>query len=238
VIQADTGLSTSQVCVLSGLPLPAFAAAAAVAPRLAGQFGLERSLFGAVAVSMVGIIIRSLPTSVALFGGTALLGIGIGCSNVLLLGLIKRDFPRHIEMMTATYATTAISPIMASDGLHRIAVFRFLRRRHLATDYLENPSIQQFRGWLGPLFVPGGVVGGIVRRPTARGRMRDQRWLAGTSATFGVIGFAGFGSIDGLPLRRHRAGDPRCSARRDTLLDDTTHRLDGYRAAPGRTIAA
>lgn len=66
VLRADTGLSSSQVGALNALPLLAFAAVAAVAPRIAREFGLERSLFGAVVVTLIGTVVRSLPTNAAL----------------------------------------------------------------------------------------------------------------------------------------------------------------------------
>nr|VUD34798.1 cyanate transporter [Raoultella sp. NCTC 9187] len=41
-----------------------------------------------------------------LFGGTAVIGCGIALGNVLLPGLIKRDFSQHVAKMTGAYSLT------------------------------------------------------------------------------------------------------------------------------------
>lgn len=41
-----------------------------------------------------------------LFIGTAIIGCGIALGNVLLPGLIKRDFPQHVAKMTGAYSLT------------------------------------------------------------------------------------------------------------------------------------
>jgi len=252
VLRADTGLSSSQVGALNTLPLLAFAAVAAVAPRIAREFGLERSLFGAVVVTMIGTVVRSLPANAALFGGTALLGCGIGCSNVLLPGLIKRDFPRHIEIMTATYATTLGVTAAISSGVAvpiagvapggwrtalgcwalialagalvwlprlgvttrppRVAGSPGVWRSALAWQVTAFIGLQSFgfyvvvtwlptilqthhysssaAGWELFLYQAVSLVASSAA-PVMAGRMRDQRWLAGVSGVFGVIGFSG-----------------------------------------------
>jgi CP family cyanate transporter-like MFS transporter len=41
-----------------------------------------------------------------LFIGTAVIGCGIALGNVLLPGLIKRDFSQHVARMTGAYSLT------------------------------------------------------------------------------------------------------------------------------------
>lgn len=53
-----------------------------------------------------GIAIRSLPSPPFLFGGTTLIGCGIALGNVLLPGLIKRDFSQHVAKLTGAYSLT------------------------------------------------------------------------------------------------------------------------------------
>ena len=105
-IRADYGLSTAQTGLLTTLPLLAFALVSPLAAAVARRWGIERSLFAAMLLICVGIAIRSLPSSGFLFSGTAIIGCGIALGNVLLPGLIKRDFSQHVAKLTGAYSLT------------------------------------------------------------------------------------------------------------------------------------
>jgi MFS transporter, CP family, cyanate transporter len=102
-IRADTGISNTVAGLLTALPLLAFGFGSTLMPKLARRFGIERTLFGSLIVLTAGILLRSAPSTVALFTGTAVLGLAITVGNVLLPSLIKRDFPGHIGLMTGMY---------------------------------------------------------------------------------------------------------------------------------------
>jgi CP family cyanate transporter-like MFS transporter len=116
-IRTDLHLSGAGAGVLGMLPLLAFAGIAPVAPAIARRIGLERSLVVALAVHTVGLVLRALPGVVALFVGTALIGIAIGMVNVLLLALIKRDNPGRAAALTGLYTTTMGTFAMLGSGL-------------------------------------------------------------------------------------------------------------------------
>ncbi|ASG55011.1 MAG TPA: cyanate MFS transporter [Salmonella bongori] len=105
-IRADYGLSTAQTGLLTTLPLLAFALVSPLAASIARRFGMERSLFAAMLLICAGIALRSLPSTVLLFIGTAIIGCGIALGNVLLPGLIKRDFSQHVARLTGAYSLT------------------------------------------------------------------------------------------------------------------------------------
>lgn len=105
-IRADYGLTTAQTGLLTTLPLLAFALVSPLAATVARRWGIERSLLAAMLLICMGIAIRSLPSSGALFGGTAVIGCGIALGNVLLPGLIKRDFSQHVAKLTGAYSLT------------------------------------------------------------------------------------------------------------------------------------
>lgn len=105
-IRADYGLSTAQVGLLTTLPLLAFAFISPLAAGIARRIGMERSLFVALLLICCGIAIRSLPSAALLFTGTAVTGCGIALGNVLLPGLIKRDFPGKVAKFTGAYSLT------------------------------------------------------------------------------------------------------------------------------------
>jgi CP family cyanate transporter-like MFS transporter len=105
-IRADTGISNGLVGLLTALPLLAFAALSPLAPGLARRWGMEFTLLASLIVLTAGILLRSLPSVAALFAGTAMLGLAIAVGNVLLPGLMKRDFPTRVGLMTSIYSTT------------------------------------------------------------------------------------------------------------------------------------
>jgi CP family cyanate transporter-like MFS transporter len=103
-IRGDTGISHGLAGLITTLPLLAFAAMSSLAPRLGRRFGIERTLLASMVVLIVGILLRSSGPVAALFAGTALLGLAIAAGNVLLPGLVKRDFPGRAGWMTGLYS--------------------------------------------------------------------------------------------------------------------------------------
>lgn len=106
MIRASYGLSTAQTGLLTTLPLLAFAVVSPLVAGLARRYGMERSLAGAMILMMAGIAVRSLDSAGGLFTGTALTGCAIALGNVLLPGLIKRDFPGQVARLTGAYSLT------------------------------------------------------------------------------------------------------------------------------------
>lgn len=117
LIRSDTGIGHTMAGLLTSLPLIAFAAVSPFAPRLAKRFGLETALLLAVIIVTGGITLRLLPSVVALYAGTALLGCGIALSNVLLPSLIKRDFPLRVGMVTGLYSVSMNMFASISSGI-------------------------------------------------------------------------------------------------------------------------
>jgi CP family cyanate transporter-like MFS transporter len=105
-IRADYALTTAQTGLLTTLPLLAFALVSPLAAGVARRWGIERSLFAAMLLICAGIAIRSLPSPLFLFAGTTVIGCGIALGNVLLPGLIKRDFSQHVAKLTGAYSLT------------------------------------------------------------------------------------------------------------------------------------
>jgi MFS transporter, CP family, cyanate transporter len=111
-ITLDAGLPGWTVVVLTTVPVTLLGVFAPLAPVLARKFGAERVLLGAMAVLTAGLLLR--PVEVpggghlpALLAGTAACGAAIALCNVLLPGLVKRDFPHRLGLMGGLY-TTAI----------------------------------------------------------------------------------------------------------------------------------
>ena len=106
LVQSELALSSVQAGLLTTLPLVAFGLLSPVVPLLARKHGLERALFAALSTIFAGIALRTVGPGWAVFVGTAILGAGIAVGNVLLPSLIRRDFPAHVTVMTASFALT------------------------------------------------------------------------------------------------------------------------------------
>ncbi|OBC17522.1 hypothetical protein A5784_24115 [Mycobacterium sp. 852013-50091_SCH5140682] len=103
-LRADTGLGATAVSVLTTLPLLCFGLFAMVAPAAGRRWGMDRVLAAALVVLLGGIGLRLVPSLPALFAGSAVAGIGIAVTNVLLPGVIKRDYPLRTGMVMGLYS--------------------------------------------------------------------------------------------------------------------------------------
>src|SRR5918997_254183 len=114
-IKTDTGMPNGVVGLLTTLPLLAFGVLSPVAPLLARRFGMEQALLASLLLLAAGILLRSAGAVAALFLGTAILGAAIVVGNVLLPGLVKREFPGRAGLMTSAYSTAlGISAALAA----------------------------------------------------------------------------------------------------------------------------
>ncbi|QKS46584.1 MFS transporter [Paenibacillus cellulosilyticus] len=125
-IRESTGLTNAVAGMLTTVPLLAFALMSPFAPKLARRYGMERVIFTALIVLLIGSVCRSLSWTSTLFVGTILIGSGISVLNVLVPSLVKRDFSSKIGLMTGVYSVSmnlcgalasGISIPLASTGL-------------------------------------------------------------------------------------------------------------------------
>jgi MFS transporter, CP family, cyanate transporter len=102
-ISAGVGLTSVMAGLLMTVPVLCFGVFGPAAPRLAHRFGIEATLAGVLVALVIGSALRLIPTASALFGSTVLVGAGIALGNILLPGLIKRDFPNSVGLMSGVY---------------------------------------------------------------------------------------------------------------------------------------
>lgn len=113
-IRQSVGISVTAAGLLNSLPLLAFACFSPLA-QFGRRFGLERTLVLAMMVLISGMLLRSQGSVTALFGGTILLGAGIAIANVLIPGVIKRDYASRVQSTTTLYAMSlGLSSAIAS----------------------------------------------------------------------------------------------------------------------------
>ncbi|MDT9691970.1 MFS transporter [Streptomyces sp. P9(2023)] len=108
-IAADFGLSSTASSLVTSVPVLFLGAGALVAPWLGRRFGIEAVLAAALVLLGAGILVRVLPSVYALYGGGVLVGTAIALLNVLMPGLIKRDFADRAASMTSLYTGAMIA---------------------------------------------------------------------------------------------------------------------------------
>jgi CP family cyanate transporter-like MFS transporter len=88
-----------------------------LAPRLARRIGVEKTMLGVLLLLALGTALRGLAPASALFLGTALAGACIAIANVLLPGLVKRDFAHRGALMTGLYTMALCAGAASAAGL-------------------------------------------------------------------------------------------------------------------------
>jgi len=116
-IQAQYNLSSTAAGLLTSLPLFAFGFISPYAAPLARRFGIELAIFISLLLLLAGLGIRYLNGTTWLYLGTALIGTGIAFGNVLLPGLLRRDFPHHIALVTALFTMVLVTMGGLGSGL-------------------------------------------------------------------------------------------------------------------------
>ncbi|MFI8965822.1 MFS transporter [Streptomyces sp. NPDC053493] len=110
-IQHTRHLTGLQLSILTTLPVLCLGAFAAWVPALARRTGTEPAITGALLLIAVGITLRGLPCTTALFAGTIIAGAGIATGNVLVPAVVKERFAQQIGRATGLAMT-----LMASSG--------------------------------------------------------------------------------------------------------------------------
>ncbi len=105
-IRLDTGLSNSALGLLTTLPVLAFGLFSVLTSLFTRKIGTEGTMAFALMLLTTGILLRVIPSHWVLFVGTGLLGIGIALGNVLMPGIVKREFPTRIGLITGIYSAT------------------------------------------------------------------------------------------------------------------------------------
>lgn len=116
-VMQETGLSTTGASLLTTLPVLCLGLFAPFAPKLAQRFGAERTLLGALLLLALGTGLRGFGSVPLLFLATFAAGAAIAIGNVLLPGLVKRDFTDKAAMMTGLYTMALCAGSAGAAGL-------------------------------------------------------------------------------------------------------------------------
>ena len=115
-VSAGLGLSASQAGLLTTLPVLCLGLFAPLAPRLARRWGSERVIVGILLMLALGLLARSTLGVPGLYLGSVVAGASIGIIGVLLPGIVKRDFPHRVGLMTGVYTMALCLGAAAAAG--------------------------------------------------------------------------------------------------------------------------
>lgn len=99
-----TRLTPTGASILTTLPSFCFGVFGPLAPMLARRMGSERALLLLLVLLAAGTALRVIPSWQSLYIGQTVACFSIGLMNVLLPGVVKRDFPEHVALMTGMYS--------------------------------------------------------------------------------------------------------------------------------------
>ncbi|AWN44648.1 MFS transporter [Methylobacterium durans] len=116
-IRAETGLGAAGAAFLTTLPVLFLGIASALGPTISRRLGPDRGVLLAILVVAAGLSLRALGGLVPLFLGACVSAAGIGLAGGLLPGLVKRDFPGHVGLVTGLYTMTLCLGAAAGSGL-------------------------------------------------------------------------------------------------------------------------
>ncbi|WP_267548915.1 MFS transporter [Rhizobium rhizogenes] len=116
-IRTGLDLSSFGASILTTLPVVCMGLFSPFAPRLAQRMGTERVLLGLILLLALGTALRGFSSISMLFLGTAIAGACIAVGNVLLPGVVKRDFPDKAALMTGCYTMALCAGAASAAGL-------------------------------------------------------------------------------------------------------------------------
>ncbi len=116
-IMAGTGMNASGASLLTSIPILCLGLFAPLAPRLAMRFGTEKALLGILLLLLAGSALRGTGSVAWLFIASGMAGAAIAMGNVLMPGLVKRDFSATAGLMTGLYTMAVCAGAAAAAGL-------------------------------------------------------------------------------------------------------------------------
>ena len=210
-VHETTGLGLQGMALLTLVPMLLMGGCAFAGPALQGALGARQAVIGALALLAIGSSLRLFAASGwALIGTAALCGFGAAIVQAVFPGIIKRQFPRHVTVVTGIYSSmlmgggalgAQVAPtITHATGNWRIGLAALalpamialaIAARVLPRDGNSSPAkrtvaalLRKPRAWL--LMTCFGLVNGGYASSVA-GRAPASHGLGGTRAPWGGV---------------------------------------------------
>ncbi|SFG25789.1 CynX/NimT family MFS transporter [Methylobacterium gossipiicola] len=181
-IRTATGLGNVGAAYLTTLPVLCIGLACTLGPVVIRRLGADRGVLLAVAVVALGSGLRGLGGLEPLFIGACLAAFGIGLSGVLLPGLVKREFPARVGLMTGLYTMVLCLGAAAGAGFS-VPLARATDSWSFALGLWGLPALMATLAWIP-----------FARRPDPAERAVRRRPLWRDPLAWQVTGFMGLQS--------------------------------------------
>ncbi|MGJ1198057.1 CynX/NimT family MFS transporter [Sphingobacterium spiritivorum] len=110
-------LSNIEAGLLTAVPLAVFAGLSGAIGQFAIKYKMEKLILISLLILIAGLWTRVMGNNLWLFAGSALVGIGICVSNVLMPAFIKKNFPKKVGVMTGIYSVAMNLSAALAAGL-------------------------------------------------------------------------------------------------------------------------
>ena len=102
-LMQDMGLGISSSGLFGLLPVLALGAAAPLGARLSAVVRPALLIIYALLAAICGVIWRSSGGIAGLFGGTIIIGLGLGIAGAVILGIVKQEEKQNLPMLMSAY---------------------------------------------------------------------------------------------------------------------------------------
>ncbi len=102
-LMRDLGLSVDGSGLFGLLPIISLGAAAPLGARLAEHIRPRRLIIYALLTAIAGVVWRSYGNIVGLYGGTIAIGLGLGITGSVILGIVKQEFSDNLPQLMGAY---------------------------------------------------------------------------------------------------------------------------------------
>jgi CP family cyanate transporter-like MFS transporter len=167
-------LTAGQASLLTTLPVLCLGLFSPAAPWLSQRIGVERTLLGVLTLLAAGTALRGAGPVALLFLGTAVSGACIAVGNVLLPGLVKRDFSTRVALMTGLYTMAVCAGGAAGAGLTLPLERALDGSTTAALSAWSFPALVVLLLWLPQSFRASHSSRGAAARLLAPGLWRDR----------------------------------------------------------------
>ncbi|WP_162449986.1 MFS transporter [Phytoactinopolyspora mesophila] len=117
-IRDDLGLTATVAGLLNATPGFCFVVFGLAAPAVGARIGVQRTIVISLVAMVAGQLLRvAVPAVGFVFAGSILALAGMAMGNVLLPGLVRTLFPRHVPTITAMYTFCMLGGAAAASGL-------------------------------------------------------------------------------------------------------------------------
>jgi CP family cyanate transporter-like MFS transporter len=186
-IADDLDLSSAAAGLLTGAPILCFGLLAPLAPLLARRLGAERVLLLALIPVVVGVVVRAESSTVLLFVGTLLAGVGVAVANVVVPSIVKGRFERRAGLLTGLYVAALGAGAALAAGL-TVPI-----QRALGAGWEAGLAV-----WVLPAAAATVILGLAIAldgTASARGGPGDARALLGDAVAWQVTLYFGLQSL-------------------------------------------